>query len=127
MDGAVDAAAADQRMVRRVDDGVDVKRRDVGDQHFQPGRTDFGSEKGSGHGGKITRYWGSPQPAWGEEGSGKGLPAARPSPDSLRFLPAKEGCYARSAVTSARRSTVLRVPMSSKCASRKRRAARRPC
>ena len=30
MDGAVDATPAEQRRVRRVDDGVDVERRDVG-------------------------------------------------------------------------------------------------
>ena len=31
MDGAVDAAAAEQRPVRCIHDGVDVERRDVGD------------------------------------------------------------------------------------------------
>ena len=31
MDGAVDAAATEQRPVGRVDDGIDVERRDVGD------------------------------------------------------------------------------------------------
>ncbi len=45
MDRAVDAAAAEQRPVRRIDDGIDVKRRDVGDADFEPGGADFGDQE----------------------------------------------------------------------------------
>ena len=41
MDRAIDAPAAEQRGVRRVDDGVNAKRRDVGDDDFQPRRADL--------------------------------------------------------------------------------------
>ncbi len=44
VDGAVNATAAEQRFVRRIDDGVDRKRRDVGDADLEPGRPDFGAE-----------------------------------------------------------------------------------
>ena len=40
MDGAVDAAAAEQRPVGGIDDGVDVERRDVGDADLEPRRSD---------------------------------------------------------------------------------------
>ena len=46
MDGAVDAAAAEQRPVGRVDDGIDVERRDVGDANLEPRRSDIGGEQG---------------------------------------------------------------------------------
>ena len=46
MDGAVDAAAAEQRAVGGVDDGVDVERGDVGDEDVEPRRADFGGEQG---------------------------------------------------------------------------------
>ena len=42
MDGAVDAAATEERRVRRIHDGVDVEGGDVGDADFEPGRTDLG-------------------------------------------------------------------------------------
>ncbi len=45
MDGAVDAAAAEQRAVGGVDDGVDVKRGDVGDVDVENGVADFGAEQ----------------------------------------------------------------------------------
>jgi hypothetical protein len=35
VDRAVDPSAAEQRLVRGVDDGLDVQRRDVGDQDLQ--------------------------------------------------------------------------------------------
>ncbi|MGH7488396.1 MAG: hypothetical protein ACREMY_22780, partial [bacterium] len=35
---------AQQRAVRRIDDGVDRKRRDVGDNDLQPNGSDFGSD-----------------------------------------------------------------------------------
>jgi hypothetical protein len=41
MDRAIDAATAEQRRVRGVDDGVNGKRRDVGDDDFQPRRADL--------------------------------------------------------------------------------------
>ncbi len=41
MDRAVNAAATEQRCIRSVDDGVNAQRRDVGDDDFQPRRTDL--------------------------------------------------------------------------------------
>ena len=41
MDGAIDAPAAEQRGIPGVDDGVNAKRRDVGDDDFQPRRADL--------------------------------------------------------------------------------------
>jgi len=38
VDSAVHAATTKQRAVRRIDDGVDAKRGDVGNSDFQPGR-----------------------------------------------------------------------------------------
>ena len=46
MDGAVDAAAAEQRAVRRIDDRRGVERRDVGDADVQLRRSDLGGEEG---------------------------------------------------------------------------------
>jgi hypothetical protein len=40
MDGSVDAAAAKQRRIGGVDDGVDIQRRDVGDDDVQRRRAD---------------------------------------------------------------------------------------
>ena len=45
MDGAVDAAAAEQRRFGGIDDGVDVERRDVGDADLEPRRSDLGGEQ----------------------------------------------------------------------------------
>jgi hypothetical protein len=36
MDGAIDAASAEQRRIRGVDDGVNAQRCDVGNYDFQP-------------------------------------------------------------------------------------------
>jgi hypothetical protein len=41
MDRAIDAATAEQRRVRGVDDGVNAQRRNVGDDDFQPRRIDL--------------------------------------------------------------------------------------
>ena len=41
MDRAIDAAAAEQRGIGGVDDGVNAKRGDVGDDDFEPRRTDL--------------------------------------------------------------------------------------
>ena len=41
MDRAIDAATAEQRSVRGVDDGVNAQGRDVGDDDFQPRRADL--------------------------------------------------------------------------------------
>jgi hypothetical protein len=38
MDCTIDAAAAEQRRIRRIRDRVNAKRRDVGDDDFQPRR-----------------------------------------------------------------------------------------
>ena len=46
MDGAVDAAAAEQRGVGGVDERVDVERRDVGDADLEPRRSDISGEQG---------------------------------------------------------------------------------
>ena len=45
MDRAVDPAAAEQRRVRRIDDGVDRERGDVGDDDIQSRRSGLGREK----------------------------------------------------------------------------------
>jgi hypothetical protein len=50
MDGAVDAAAAEQRPVGGVDDGPDIERGDVRDADLEPRGSDFGGEEGSAHG-----------------------------------------------------------------------------
>ena len=68
MDGAVDAAAAEQRRVGRIDDGVDVERRDVGDADFEPRRADLGGQerwRGWGHGAMVA------QPCLGRSGPGQ--------------------------------------------------------
>jgi hypothetical protein len=41
VDGAVDAAAAGKLRIGRVDDRIDIERRDVGDDDFETGRRDF--------------------------------------------------------------------------------------
>jgi hypothetical protein len=43
MDRAIHAAAAEQRRIRGVDDGVNAKCRDVGDGDFEPRRADLAS------------------------------------------------------------------------------------
>jgi len=40
MDRPIDPTAPEQRRVRSVDDGVDAQRRDVGEDDFQPCRTE---------------------------------------------------------------------------------------
>ena len=90
MDRAVDTAAAEQGAVRGVDDGIELKRRDVGHANFEPGGADFGGKQ------------------------------------RCRVRSSARAYHAHSACASARRSTVLFLPISSKCSSRKRRAARLP-
>ena len=41
MDCTIDAATAEQRRIRRVHDRVNVERRDVGDDDFQPRRAEL--------------------------------------------------------------------------------------
>ena len=41
MDRTIDAATAEQRRIRGVDDGVNAQRRDVRDDDFQPRRADL--------------------------------------------------------------------------------------
>src|SRR5262245_14843671 len=105
MDGAVDAAAAEQRPVGGVDDGPHIERGDVRNADLEPRRSDFGGEEGSAH---------------GADGSAIARTAQR---HRLRG-------YWRSSTNSgstlAGKSIVLRRPMSSKWASRKRRVARCP-
>jgi hypothetical protein len=45
VDRAIDAAAAEQRLIRRVDDGVDRKRRDVGDHDLDPAAAGLGCQR----------------------------------------------------------------------------------
>ena len=45
MDRAIDAAAAEQRSVGGVDDGVNAKRRDIGERDFQPRRAELARRK----------------------------------------------------------------------------------
>ena len=45
MDRAIYTATAEQRVVRGVDDGVNVQRRDVGNDDFQPAIADLARRK----------------------------------------------------------------------------------
>ena len=44
MDCAIDAAPAKERRIRRVDDGVNAQRRNVGNNEFQPRPADLARE-----------------------------------------------------------------------------------
>src|SRR5205809_498820 len=44
MDRAINAAPAKERRIRRVDDGVNAQRGDVGNNDFQPRRADLARE-----------------------------------------------------------------------------------
>jgi hypothetical protein len=44
MNRAIDAAPAEERRIRRVDDGVNAQRGDVGNNDFQPRRADLARE-----------------------------------------------------------------------------------
>src|SRR5262249_30951642 len=55
MDGAIDAAAAEQRSVGGVDDGPHIERGDVRDADLEPRDSDFGGEKGNGHGEMVAQ------------------------------------------------------------------------
>ena len=54
MDRAIDAAAAEQRGVRRVDDGVNAQRRDVGNDDFQPRRAELARGKAQAEAAALT-------------------------------------------------------------------------
>ena len=58
VDRTIDPAAAQQRCVCRVDDGIDRERGDVGDHDLQSRRTDFGGEKRKRHRGTLARLTG---------------------------------------------------------------------
>jgi hypothetical protein len=45
VDGAIDAAAAEQRGIGRIHDGVERKRGDVGDADFKPRCSDLGAQQ----------------------------------------------------------------------------------
>ena len=45
MDRAIDAATAEQRAIRRVDDGVNAQRRDVGNEDLEPRRAELARRK----------------------------------------------------------------------------------
>src|SRR4051812_3825834 len=127
MDRAVDAAAAEQRRVRGVDDRVDDEGGDVGDEDVAGRGTDGEGEEGLRHALILSL----PREA-GEGGRalrgrvGCCSVRARAPPDcSLSLaatLPALRGGiskrHAHSALASSRKSTVLRTPISSKCRSR---------
>src|SRR5262249_16297332 len=105
VNGAIDAAATEQRSVGGVDDGPDIERGDVGDADLEPRGSDFGGEEGSAH---------------RRDGSAIACAAQRH----------RRRGYWRSSTNSgsalAGKSIVLRRPMSPKWASRKRRVARCP-
>ena len=46
MDGAIDATTAEQGIIGGVDDGVNAKRGDVGNDDFEPRRTDLARGRG---------------------------------------------------------------------------------
>jgi len=48
VDRAIDTPSAKQGGVRRVDDGINAQRRDVGDDDFQPRRTDLARRQSQG-------------------------------------------------------------------------------
>src|SRR4029078_122971 len=45
MDCTIDAAAAEQRTVGGVHDGIDIERGDIGHENFEPGRAHFGGQE----------------------------------------------------------------------------------
>ena len=45
MDRAIDASTAEQRAIRRVDDGVNAQRRDVGNEDLEPRRAELARRK----------------------------------------------------------------------------------
>src|SRR4029077_4783348 len=94
VNGAIDAAAAEQTTVRRIDNGVDAKRRDVGNADIKECRTDGSSDKRRD----------------GRSGGGH----------NRQFKTWPSIYHAHSACASAPRSTVLFTPISSKCSSRNR-------
>src|SRR5437016_2992776 len=98
MDRAVNAAAAEQRRIRGVHDGVEGKRRDVRDDDL--------AGRGAGREGE------------------EGVCHACNLPLALRS--GERESYAHSAFASAPRSIVERTPISSKCSFRNVSAALRP-
>ena len=54
MDRAVDAAAAEQRRIGGVDDGVNAQGRDVGDDDFQPRRADLARSQAQAEAAALT-------------------------------------------------------------------------
>ena len=55
MDGTIDAASAQQRIVGRVDDGIDGERRDIGDDDFECRRPDqFAGSRQAEAGASVT-------------------------------------------------------------------------
>ena len=104
VDRAIDAAAAEQRMVRGIDDGIDIEGGDVADQKLDLSLVDFdGGERRGRHEGQSIA-----------------------SDDSYISSFQGEGKEKRYAAVSLTRSSVDLRPISPKCRSRKRRAARRP-
>ena len=119
MDRAVDPAAAEQRRVRRIHDGVDVERRDVGDADVEPRRSDRGGEERGAHA-PHSRAFPPPAPSWARcRERGK-------SSCSSDILGRRRRRSSHCGAASAWRSIVLLRPISTKCSSRKRRAAAWP-
>ena len=54
MDRAIDATPAEQGGVRGVDDGVNAQSRDVGDDDFQPRRTQLARKQAQAEAGALT-------------------------------------------------------------------------
>ena len=102
MDGAVDAAAAEQRGVGGIDDGIDVERRDVGDADLEPRRSDLGGEQRRdahtghcsmrGEGGLISGVYGFPGASGMDCAEGKRRPEDRRQADGRKIT---EDCRRR--------------------------------
>jgi hypothetical protein len=54
MDGAIDAATAEQRNIASVDDGVNAERRDIGDGDFQSRRADLARRRAQAEAAALT-------------------------------------------------------------------------
>ena len=131
MDRAIDATAALEPLVGRIDDGVDLERGDVGDHDFEPRRSNLGGEQRGLHWRIISAVprIRPPLHASGARERTAGATTAANAELALFTFTAVGATVSKSlpsARISSRRSMVLRTPISSKCASRKRRTARRP-
>ena len=56
MDRTVDSAAAKQRIIRRIDDGIDIEGRDVGDDDVVARRADLSRERRQAGAPRVTPF-----------------------------------------------------------------------